>query len=264
MNKNWLLPGILVLLLAGSLVFSQKKTGALNQEIGDLQKQLLALRSERDQLKGQNSQLVSALKKAQTKLAGDVVKTAEVGIDDDAMKGDKNAPVTMIEFSEYQCPFCARFSIETLPEIIKAYVDTGKLRIVFRDYPLPFHRNAAKAAEAAECAGDQGLFWEMHDLLFANHEKLAPEDLARYAEELGLFMPDFTFCMESGKNAPEVAGDLQDGKSAGVNSTPSFFIGVTGQNDKIKGTYLKGAKPFNTFKGAIEQALEEAAGAKGP
>lgn len=264
MNKNWLLPGILLLLLVGSLVLSQKKTGALNGEIRDLQKQLLALRTERDQLKGQNSRLKSELKKAQTKLAGDTVKTAVVGIDDDAMKGDKNAPVTMIEFSEYQCPFCARFSTETLPDIVSTYVDTGKLRIVFRDYPLAFHRNAAKAAEAAECAGDQGLFWEMHDLLFANPKKLAPENLTQYAEQLGLYMPDFTFCMESGKNGPEVAHDLQDGKNAGVNSTPSFFIGVSGQGDKIKGTYIKGAKPFGAFKKAIEQALEEAAGAKGP
>ena len=264
MNKNWLLPGILILLLVGSLVLSQKKTGALQKEIGVLQEQLLALRSERDQLKGQVGQLMSALKKAQSRPAGDTVITAEVGIDDDAMKGDRNAPVTMIEFSEYQCPFCARFSSQTLPEIVKTYVDTGKLRIVFRDYPLAIHRHAAKAAEAAECAGDQGLFWEMHDLLFANHEKLEPENLNHYAEQIGLFMPDFTFCMESGKNASEVAGDLRDGKAAGVKSTPSFFIGVTGQDDKITGTYIKGAKPFDAFKGVIEQALQEAAGAKGP
>ncbi|MDX1764645.1 MAG: DsbA family protein, partial [bacterium] len=178
--------------------------------------------------------------------------------------GDRNAPVTMIEFSEYQCPFCARFSTQTLPEIVKTYVDTGKVRVVFRDYPLPFHQNATKAAEAAECAGDQGLFWEMHDLLFANPEKLAPQDLTGYAEQLGLYMPDFTFCMESGKNAAEVAGDLQDGKKAGVNSTPSFFIGVTGPEDKIEGTFIKGAKPFEAFKVAIEKALDEAAKAQRP
>lgn len=263
MNKNWLLPGILILLLFGSLVLFQKKTGALKTEMGKLQGQLLTLRSERDQLRSQNSRLASELKNARSQLAGKVAKTAEVGIDDDAMKGDRKAPVTMIEFSEYQCPFCARFSAQTLPNIIKTYVDTGKLRIVFRDYPLPFHQNAAKAAEAAECAGDQGLFWEMHDLLFANHEKLGPEDLNRYAEQAGLYMPDFNFCMESAKNAPEVAKDLQDGRKAGVNSTPSFFIGITGQDDTIRGTLIKGAKPFETFQEAIERALEQAAGVKG-
>ncbi len=244
---------LVALLLAGfaAIVFwFQGKTGALSGEVQQLREEIVTLRGSLDAL--------SQTTRAMHRRLNPPSPTAWVSVDDDAVKGRDDAPVTVIEFSEFQCPFCARFSAQTLPEIVKTYVDTGKVKFVFRDYPLSFHEHAARAAEAAECAGDQGMYWEMHDILFDKHENLAAEAIHGYAEQIGLFMPDFLFCLESGKNAAEVQQDLQDGRQAGVSSTPSFFIGVTRKDGRIEGTLLKGAKPFDTFRALIEEKLKEA------
>jgi protein-disulfide isomerase len=244
---------VAVLFLAGFVAiffWFQGKTRALSVEVQHLREEIVSLRGSMDVL-GKTTQAIH-------RRLNPPPPTAWVSVDDDAAKGDESAPVTIVEFSEFQCPFCARFSANTLPQIRKAYVDTGKVKFVFRDYPLSFHEHAAKAAEAAECAGDQGMYWEMHDILFENHENLEAEAIPAYAEQVGLFMPDFLFCLESGKNAAEVQQDIQDGKQAGVSSTPSFFIGVTRKDGRIKGTLLKGAKPFDAFRKLIEEKLKEA------
>ncbi len=244
---------VVVLLVAGfAAIFFwfHQKTSALSSDVQHLREEITTLRGSLDELDKTTRTIQHRLNPPPP--------TAWVSVDDDAAKGRDDAPVTVIEFSEFQCPFCARFSANTLPEIVKTYVDTGKVRFVFRDYPLSFHQHATKAAEAAECAGDQGMYWEMHDILFEKHENLEVEAIQGYAEQIGLFMPDFLFCLESGKNAAEVQQDLQDGRKAGVNSTPSFFIGVTRKDGRIQGTLLKGAKPFDTFKDLIEEKLREA------
>jgi len=241
----------LVLALAGSFFFFQARTRVLSEEMEKLHREVADLRTSTSK----QNDLLQALNKR----LNPPPRSAWISIDDDPMLGEKNAPVTIIEFSEFQCPYCARFSSETFPKIRKYYIDSGKVRFIFRDYPLPFHKNAAKAAEAAVCAADQGMFWEIHDILFEHHDKLTDEDLKRYGEEAGLFMDDFIFCLESGKNAGEIRKDIQDGKRAGVTGTPSFFIGVTRKDDRIHGTFIKGNKPFSTFKAVIEKKLQEAA-----
>lgn len=172
--------------------------------------------------------------------------TADVSADDDAVLGDPNAPVTIIEFSDYQCPFCQRFWSESLPLIKKNYIETGKAKLVYRDFPLGFHQYAQKAAEAAECAGDQGKYWEMHDTLFANINSLTINDLKGYAADLGLNTADFNKCLDTGKYTSEVQADLADGSAAGVSGTPSFFI---------NGVQIVGAQPYSAFQQAIEAAL---------
>ncbi len=244
---------VVVLLVAGfaaTFFWFQQNTRALSGDVQQLREEVVTLRGSLDEL----SKTTQAIHRRLNPPA----PTAWVSADDDAAKGRDNAPVTLIEFSEFQCPFCARFSANTLPEIIRTYVETGKVKFVFRDFPLSFHQHAAAAAEAAECAGDQGMYWEMHDILFENHENLEPAAIRSYAEKIGLFMPDFLFCLESGKNAAEVQQDLHDGRQAGVNSTPSFFIGVSRQDGRIEGTLLKGAKPFGVFRKLIEKKLKEA------
>lgn len=171
-----------------------------------------------------------------------------VAIDDDAVKGDSNAPVTMIEFSDYECPFCGRYFQQTYPQIVKEYVDTGKVKIVFRDFPLSFHENAQKAAEAAECAGEQGKYWEMHDKLFKNQNALEINSLRQYAKELGLNTKTFDDCLDSGKMASEIQKDFEDGQDAGVSGTPAFFI---------NGISITGAQPFEEFKKIIEQEINK-------
>lgn len=174
--------------------------------------------------------------------AEQIAKLAETG----QVKGNKDAKVTIVEFSDFECPFCSRYSTETFPQIDKTYIQTGKVRYVFHNFPLPMHANAQKAAEAAECAGAQGKFWEAHDKLFANQENLTLADLKQYAASLGLKTADFNTCLDSGKFKDDVAADLSLGQSVGVSGTPAFFI---------NGKLISGAMPFENFKQAIEAEL---------
>ncbi len=182
----------------------------------------------------------------------------EVSIDDDYIKGNADAELTLIEFSDFQCPYCARFYKETLPLIQKEYIDTGKVRMVYRDFPLSnAHPEAQKAAEAAQCAGEQGKFWEMHDKLFDKHSALAIGHIKRYARELGLSGKRFDECVDSGRFREEVLKDLQDGQAAGVQGTPTFFLGRTQPGKTINGVIIRGARPYISFKQAFERMLQE-------
>ena len=178
--------------------------------------------------------------------SSDSNKKIDVSVDDDPVKGDKNAPVTIIEFSDFQCPFCGKFFKETFGQIDEKYIKTGKVKMVFRDFPLSFHENAQKSAEAAECADEQGKFWEYHDMLFENQEKLSVEDLKRYAVELGLDKDKFDSCLDSEKYKDEVKKDFSDGQKYGVSGTPAFFI---------NGKLVSGAQPFSAFEKVIEAEL---------
>jgi len=169
-----------------------------------------------------------------------------VSTDNDPSKGSDNAPVTIIEFGDFQCSFCGRFYTQSLPQIQSEYIDTGKVKLVYRDFPLGGHQYAQKSAEAAECADDQGLFWEMHDKLFENQNALDMASLKQYAEALGLDTNQFDSCLDSGKYASEVRKDFQDGQAARVSGTPTFFI---------NGHQVVGAQPFATFKQIIDSEL---------
>ncbi|HJX61707.1 MAG TPA: DsbA family protein [Dehalococcoidia bacterium] len=168
-----------------------------------------------------------------------------VSPDDDPAWGPADAPVIVVEFSDYQCPFCKRFYDETLPQIQATY--EGQVRFVYRDFPLTsIHPLAQKAAEASECADDQGRFWEYHALLWANQQQLDVASLKAYAAELGLDTATFDGCLDSGKNAQEVQNDSSDAVSYGVTGTPWFFI-----NDAA----LVGAQPFSAFQTIIDPLL---------
>jgi len=172
---------------------------------------------------------------------------AQVSADDDAVKGDKNAKVTIIEFSDYECPFCQRFYSQTLSQIDEQYIKTGKVKLVYRDFPLTsIHQNAQKAAEAAECAGEQGKYWEMHNTLFEKGVSGGVNTFKTYSKDIGLDQGKFNTCLDSGKMTEEVRKDLRDGESYGVSGTPAFFV-----NGKI----ISGAQPFSVFQQAIEAEL---------
>jgi protein-disulfide isomerase len=172
----------------------------------------------------------------------------EVSADDDPVKGSENAPITMIEFSDFQCPFCARYFKQTFPLIEKNYIKTGKIKYVYRDFPLSFHNYAQKAAEAAECARDQEKFWGYHDLLFQSQDALDIASLKVYAEELNLDTKKFNDCLDSDKYEEEVKKDFQDGQRYGVSGTPTFFI---------NGVKIVGARPYSAFEEIIEQELSQ-------
>ena len=167
-----------------------------------------------------------------------------------AVKGSESAPVTIVEFTDYQCPFFDRYFQETYPSIMKEYVDKGKVRYVIRNLPLPFHQHAEEAAIAAYCAGQKGQYWEMHDKLFREQQAWekannAVELFAKYGDELGVDIRD---CQKD-KQAKEVIGkDLELARKIGANGTPTFFI---------NGKMLVGAQPYSTFKAMIEAALSK-------
>jgi len=167
---------------------------------------------------------------------------------DDPIKGSNSAPVAMIEFGDFQCPFCGKFFSETLPQIEENYIKTGKVKFVYRDFPLDFHQYAEKAAEAAECAHEQGKFWEYHDKLFNNQQALDVTNLKKYAKDLGLNSSEFDDCLDSGKMASEVQEDLQDGTALGISGVPSFFI---------NGIPIGGAQPYSSFQQIIDEELSK-------
>ncbi|NOX71204.1 MAG: DsbA family protein [Candidatus Micrarchaeota archaeon] len=169
-------------------------------------------------------------------------------MDDDAVKGDPNAPVTIVEWSDFQCPFCGRFFRETLTQIEENYIKTGKVKLVYRDFPLSFHQYAQKAAEAAECAGEQGKFWEMHDKLFSEGVDGGVDTYKRYAQQIGLDAGEFNNCLDAGKMASEIAKDIKDGQANGIRGTPGFII---------NGKLVSGAQPYANFKAIIDAALRE-------
>lgn len=168
--------------------------------------------------------------------------------DDDVFKGNPDAPVIIVEFSDFQCPFCATFYQNTLSQIEENYIKTGKVKFIFRDFPLSGHLNAQKAAEAAECADEQGKFWEMHNMIFDNQGAIGVVDLKQNAKSLGIDITAFNNCLDSGKYADEVIKDMNDGIAAGVKGTPTFFI---------NGEKLVGAQPFSVFEQIIEKKLLE-------
>lgn len=222
-----ILPGAILiasLMVSGSVVFSSLNTNKLGADIN------------------QNGNPV-------------VGEKVDVSVDDDPFIGNEKAKVIVVEFSDFQCPFCRIFWSEAYQQIKKEYIDTGKIKFVFRDYPLPFHSAAQPSAEAAECADDQGKFWEMHDKIFGEQAKqgtgtitYSAVELKKWASEIGLNTGKFNQCLDSGKYKSEVENDLADGSAYGVSGTPTLYV---------NGNPIVGAQPFSVFQAIIEQELSK-------
>lgn len=213
------------------------------------------------------SELESAISRLEAKLENTQVQPqvpptqpVRISADDDPIRGDPNAPITIIEFSDFQCPFCARFHVQTLPSLLEEYIDAGKVKLVYRDFPIQsIHPNALPAAVAAECANEQGKYWEYHDTLFEKQNSWARQDsnsailtFTQYAQDIELEMEQFNSCLGTGKYLQEVQNDLSDGRDYDITGTPGFFIG----NDEIGFVKLNGAQPFESFKRIIDAQLD--------
>ena len=165
-------------------------------------------------------------------------------VDDDPSLGPDDAPVVIVEFSDYQCPYCQIWHQQVFPQIVQAYGD--QVRFVYRDLPIPGHPQALPAAIAANCAGEQGSYWQFHDRLFSGVYDLGRSAYEMYAQELNLDVEEFTACLDSGRNQTEPQQDYQDAQRIGVNSTPTFVI---------NGQIVVGAQPFEAFQSVIDDAL---------
>lgn len=209
--------------------------------------------------------LDEAISKLELRLMQNMLPTTQpeppvrISADDDPIIGNPDAPITIIEFSDFQCPFCARFSAQTLPLLSEHYIQGGAVKLVYRDFPLQnSHPNAVPAAVAAQCAHEQGQFKPMHDMLFERQSQWSDQEIpqavssfSQYAGELLLDQAAFDTCLTTGKYVNEVLADLEDGRAYGVTGTPGFFIG----NDDIGYVEITGAQPFESFKRILDAQL---------
>lgn len=228
-------------------------TTFMTQNSASLQGEAAELRPKvRDYLKGQKLQvgrhayLTSLLRRAKVErfLEEPAPIRIQVSAEGAFTQGPKDASVTVVEFSDFQCPFCSRV-VGTLKEVVRLY--PRQVRLAFRDFPIAsLHPKAPKAAEAARCAGDQGKFWQYHDLLFGSQAQATIADFKRFADQLKLDADSFATCLDSGRYAAAVAADVQEGARLGITGTPTFFI---------NGRLLVGAQPLETFQRIIEREL---------
>ena len=220
-----------------------------------------ALRKEIEILKQGQKDIQASLKAIQAKpKSKSPIEPIDITVtlnDHDYALGNADAKLTLIEFSDYQCPFCRRHFNQTVPKLLTDFVDTGKIRYVYRDFPLQFHKDAPKAAEAAICSGEQGKFWEMNKRLYENQKKLKPADLEGHAEAVGLDMAAFKACLESGRHADGVKKDMADASKGGITGTPSFYLGYTQPDGTVKAVRkIRGAQSFDKFEAVIGELLK--------
>lgn len=231
---------------------------ALRKEMDLLRERLTALQKEVDTLKGARAAAPQPLPAPTTGTAPITPVDIVLNLDKAQIRGSASAPITIAEVSDFECPFCGRFARDTAPSIVKQYVDTGKVRYAFVHLPLPIHKLAFKASEAAACAGDQGKFWEMHDLLFSKQgSALAPAFLPGKGAALGLNQAAYTGCLDSSKHAPTVQAHVDMMRPLRISGTPTFFIGTLDPKTRVLQAKRRiiGAKAFAVFQQAFDELL---------
>jgi protein-disulfide isomerase len=205
--------------------------------------------------------LLAALTTAVLVMVGSLPASAQIvggkmiGVDDDPSIGNPNAKVTIIEFGDYQCPSCRMFWREVEPRLKKDYIDTGKVKMVFRDFPIvQIHPESIMAAMAADCANDQGKYWQYHDKVYREQDKGSDDlvrfkvaDLKKWGKDIGLDTAKFNECVDSDRYKDEVLKDKADGDGVGIQGTPTFFI---------NGHVIGGAQPYPVFKKLIDELLK--------
>ena len=230
------------------------------------QEEQARMRREIDELKAGQQQILEQLRelrgdqpiKSITPARQQVPFDMTVNPNSAEAKGSKTARVAIIEFSDFQCSFCLSYVKQTLPQIDKDYIKTGKVKYFFRNLPLTDgHPNAFRAAEAAHCAAEQGKFWEAHDRFFDHQDVLNPNDWPRHAEALGLDKGKFNECLDSGKYDDEINADIDDAQKLGITGTPAFLIGVVAPNStkvNVRQIFM-GAEAYDGFKKALDELL---------
>lgn len=227
---------------ASDIAFLKKQIDSLQEGQKEIQKELEAIRK-----------LLAPPERP-------VPTSLNLSTDDTPIRGEKTARVALVEYFDYQCPFCAKFSDETMPQVLTDYILKGKVKFIVRDFPLEeAHPRALQAAEASHCANDQGKFWPMHDALMGNSDALDRPKLSLYAQDVGLDVASFDKCVDSGRYASKIKETMAGGTKIGVYGTPTFFLGVTdASGQKIESLQrLEGAISFTMLKEAIDKLLAE-------
>ena len=199
-----------------------------------------------------------ALKSAQgtTKPKSVAAITFDLDLKKHSVLGEESAAVTIVEFSDFECPFCARFHQQTFPKIKKEYVDTGKVNYILKDYPLGFHAKAMGAAIAANCGAEQGAYWEMKTGLFDNQRQLNQQLYSKLAKENNLDMQKFETCLKNPEMKAKVDESIKAGQNLSVNGTPHFFIGTIKAGKLVNVRRVAGAQPYASFSKVIDSLLK--------
>ena len=262
LNHRALVVALSLVLLLPAVVAAQSGDDlkALREEIESLKAGVGAVQRDVQEIKALLQGALQGRQAAQQPPPPVTPDSREMSVADAYARGKADSRLVLVEFSDFQCPFCSRHAKQTLPQIQREYVDTGKLRYVMRNLPLTqIHPDAVRAASAAECAGDQGKYWQMHEKLFANQQALAAADLERYAQESSVDLAKFKQCVESDAHGDKIRRDLAEAQAAGISATPTFFLGFAEGNGKVKVVRrIQGAHPYPVFKGAIDGLLAEA------
>jgi len=242
--------GLLMCSLSAWSASTKEEVRQLREQVTEIQKQLAEIK-----------ELLEAGAQAQAPAAEPAgFRPQSISIGTSPVKGNKDAPITMVEYSDYQCPFCARNYREVMPRIQKEYIDTGKLKFVMREFPLSsLHKNATNASIAALCAGEQGKYWEMHNVLFENQKALDVNNLKSLAGTIGLDTATFDDCLDNKKTEGLVRKDMASGTKLGMRGTPGFFIGLTDLSDPDEvelSVFIRGAQSFDQFQANIDDLLE--------
>jgi protein-disulfide isomerase len=239
--------GMAFLVTGTSVIAGEKQTSISHEEASAILKELKNIRAVLERIEKNGATAARAQ-------APSAPVVASISSKDRPSMGKDKAPVTIVTVSDYQCPFCKRFADNTFKKLKKKYIDTGKVRFVFKDMPLPFHNYAKKAAQAAHCAGEQGKYWDMHDKLFDNTQKLDEKSLLQNAKLIKLDEKIFAECIASTRHMKAIDKDIADAGKAGLSGTPSFVIGKT-TADVIKGEVVRGALPLSALETHIKKYL---------
>jgi protein-disulfide isomerase len=246
---------ILLLLFLGLIQLGYAQSQTKDQPQGELS----ALRTDIRALQAEQQQIITRLDELKQLLQPSSQPPApvtSVNVRGETFRGDSGARVALIEYADFECPYCGEYERKTFPQILSDYVQTGKLKYFYRDLPLPMHARALPAARAAHCAGEQGKYWEMHDSLFAKQDALSAPAVLERAQTLGLDTAKFTECLSSEKYTADIQKNVSEAQKMGIDGTPTFFLGVVEPSGDVTiEKRLQGAAPFDVFKTAVDALL---------
>ena len=252
------IPFLLLLIIIGPLYAAPPSNDSeLMKQLEALQQELRSLKSE---IKSDIEEIRNTVTKMRRATAPDVAPVASlvttVRIGDAPVLGSRDAKVGIVEFTDYECPFCKRHHEQTFPALKATYIDTGKIKYVVRDFPLGFHPQAKGAAIAAHCAGEQGKYWEMQDRIFLHQSRLGLALYEEQAKALALKYPEFMTCLKDAKWDKRVDEDQTEGETLGIRGTPNFFIGRIQGDQLVEARQIVGAQPFSVFAQTLDPLLK--------
>jgi len=257
------IPAVVVILVLSRAASAQKANDIqkLKEEVASLRSDVQILTAQQRQIFDQLGEMKKLLEKSNAAANPDGLQLPEtINVEGNPSQGTASARVAIIEFTDFQCPFCGRFTLEAYPRIVADYVSTGKIRFMYRDLPLTsIHPWAQSGAVAVHCAGEQGKFWEMHNSLFTDRRSLRPPDVVDRASKLGLDMVKFNECMNSKRYENEIETSVKGAERMNIGGTPTFLLGTledNGNSMKIK-KFIIGAHPYEKFQAELDDLLKQ-------